>query len=517
MSAPSLSSSPAQTFTRDALDCRLVVGLEVHVELATRSKMWTSAPNIAHADYEDAEPNTLLDPVVVGMPGTLPVINKAAVEMSILAGLALGCRIAKHTKWDRKSYYYPDLPKNYQISQYDMPLCEAGSLEIPLGESEDAPMKRVGIIRAHLEEDAGKLLHEAPGGRAIGHSIVDLNRAGTPLLEIVTEPDLASADEAVAFCQTLRDVCRHLGVTRGVMQKGHMRFEPNINVVITTPDGQTHKTPIVEIKNLNSFRAVHGAINFEFDRQIDAWLETGREMGAGAKETRGWDDVNMATTLQRTKEDAHDYRYFPDPDLAGVEVDENWLERLQAALPEPPRAKRKRYVGEYGLKPDEATALLDEPGLTKFFETTVELGSDPRRSATLLLNSGVKRVRETGKPLESLGIDPQQVADILSLVAESKISSNGADDLFGRCCESDASASALAETHNLLQVSDDGQLEAWIDQVLADPKMSRAVEDMKAGKDKAVGAPMGLVMKLSKGSANPQRVRELILSKIKTL
>ncbi|MEM6552285.1 MAG: Asp-tRNA(Asn)/Glu-tRNA(Gln) amidotransferase subunit GatB [Planctomycetota bacterium] len=506
------------SYRREELNCRLVVGMEVHVELATRTKMWTSAPNVAHRENFEAEPNTLLDPVVIGMPGTLPVMNKAAVEMSMLVGLAFNCQIAEYTKWDRKSYYYPDLPKNYQISQYDLPLCFDGAIDIPVGDASgnlpDAGTKRIGIIRAHLEEDAGKLLHEGPGGVAISGSIVDLNRAGTPLLEIVTEPDFGSADEVVTFCNVLRDICRHLGVTEGIMQKGHMRFEPNINVVIETPDGKTHKTPVVEIKNLNSFRAVHGAIVHESERQVEEWLETGKEMGAGAKSTRGWDDVKGVTTLQREKEDAHDYRYFPDPDLVSVTVDAAWLESVKERLVELPLAKRARYVEELGLKEEDATALVDEPAASRFFEAVLDAGGDARKSAAMLLNSGVKRCNEQACTLEELGITAEQVVEVMRLIAEDKVSSGAADKLFGLCCESGETAEALAEANGLMQVSDDSALEGWVDEVLANPGMAKAIEDIKAGKGKAIGALMGQVMKLSKGSANPKRVTEMIRTKL---
>ena len=276
----------------------LVIGMEVHVELATRSKMWTSAPNLAHPDHFDAEPNTLLSPVVVGLPGTLPVINAAAVDLSLRVGLAMECEIPDRCKWDRKSYGYPDLPKNYQISQYDQPLCGPGALAVT---RDDGSSFTVQITRAHLEEDAGKLLHELPGGGSSEGSLVDLNRAGTPLLEIVTEPDLRSADDAVRFCQTLRELVRHLRVSHAIMQRGQIRFEPNINVVITDAQGRAFKTPIVEVKNLNSYNAVHGAIEYEHGRQVEAWLEDGRVMGAGSKATRGWDDGAHVTTLQREK------------------------------------------------------------------------------------------------------------------------------------------------------------------------------------------------------------------------
>ena len=496
------------------LTTRLIVGMEIHVELATRTKMWTAAPNLAHPDHFDAPPNSLLDPLVIGMPGTLPVMNKAAVEMSLKVGLALGCNIATRTKWDRKSYYYPDLPKNYQISQYDLPLCYGGSLELD-GET-------IGITRAHLEEDAGKLLHELPSStsgisRTLDGSIVDLNRAGTPLLEIVTEPDLTSAEGAVKFGQTLRDLCRHLDVTEGIMQKGHMRFEPNINVEIER-DGKVYKTPIVEIKNLNSFRAVQGAIEHEHRRQVEAWLETGEVMKPGAKSTRGWDDVRLVTVLQREKEEAHDYRYFPDPDLVEVAVDEAWVERVRAALPEPPHTRFERYRTGLGLSEKDAAALIDEPAVTRFFEKVLSLKVEAKRATALLLNYGAKRANERGVRIDELGITPEQVAGIAVLIEADKIGSSAADELFGYCCDPKSmnkTAEELAEEHGLLQVSDTSALEGYIDQVLADPKNAKAIEDIRGGKDKAVGMLLGGIMKLSGGQANPKLVREMILERVR--
>lgn len=493
---------------------RLKVGLEVHVELATRSKMFTSAPNVAHRDHYDAGPNTLTDPVVLGMPGVLPVINKRAVEMSMLVGLALGCNIARSTKWDRKSYYYPDLPKNYQISQYDQPLCYEGAFDIHTGDAPDAPIKTVRIIRAHLEEDAGKLLHEAPGGVAIDGSIVDLNRAGTPLLEIVTEPDFETADEVVQFGQALRHLCRHLRVTEGVMQKGHMRFEPNINVEIERA-GEVYKTPIVEIKNLNSFKALYGSVRYEHARQIEEWMETGKLMGAGAKSTRGWDDVKQVTLLQREKEDAHDYRYFPDPDLVPVVVDDAWLDGVRARLSELPLERERRYIHKLGLNPKDARAVLAEPDVCDYFEQVLALEVDAKRAAAVLLNYAAKRANEHGRLISDLGVTPDQIKQIVDLAASDKIGSTAADELFGYCCDSDETADALAKKHGLLQVSDTGALEGYVDQILADPKNERAVGDIKAGKDKAIGALLGQVMKLSKGQANAKLVGDLIKQRVR--
>ena len=506
------------TVNREDLKATLMVGLEIHVELATRSKMWTSAPNVAHPDHYNAEPNTLTDPVVLGMPGTLPVMNREALEMSMLVGLALNCKIADRTKWDRKSYYYPDLPKNYQISQYDQPLCVEGYLDIPVADPASAgggETKRIRIIRAHLEEDAGKLMHEAPGGGTIDGSIVDLNRAGTPLLEIVTYPDLASADEVVAFGQALRNICRHLGVSEGIMQKGHMRFEPNINVIIEH-EGETYKTPIAEVKNLNSFRAVYGAVQYEHERQIEQWLETGQVMASGSKATYGWDDIKGATVLQREKEEAHDYRYFPDPDLVAVEVDDDWRQRIADKLPELPMAKRTRYIEQLGLNLKDADALVDDPKVARFYEQVLETGVEPRRAASMLLNYGAKRANERGTRIDQLGITAQQIKGIADLLAADKIGSSAADELFGHCVDSDDSAEALADKHGLIQVSDTGALEGYVDQVLADPKNAKIVDDIKGGKDKAVGALLGQIMKLSKGQANPKLVGDLIKQKLRS-
>jgi len=502
------------------LKTTLMVGMEIHVELDTRSKMWTDAPNVAHPDYLNSEPNTLLSPVVIGMPGTLPVINEQAVEMSILVGLALNCAIATHTKWDRKSYWYPDLPKNYQISQYDQPICGQGQIDIPLKPTASAvadaggsETKTIRITRAHLEEDAGKLLHELPGGGFSDGSLVDLNRAGTPLLEIVTEPDFDTADQTVAFGQMLRDICRHLGVTQGIMQKGHMRFEPNINVIIEK-DGQTFKTPVVEIKNLNSFKAVHGAIQHEHERQIEQWLADGKVMGARAKSTRGWDDVNLVTTPQREKEDEDEYRYFPDPDLCEVEVTDEMMQRIKAKLVEMPMDRLHRYFTDLGLKEIDAKAIIDEPATTKFYEAVLAAGAEAKAAAKLMRNSLSKLANEQGILPDALGVSAQQVADVITLTTGNKVGSSAVDDLLALCAKSDDSAEQLAESHGLMQVTDDSALEAWVDEVIANPKMQKSVDDVKAGKDKAINALLGQVMRLSKGSANPQVVTGMIKEKL---
>lgn len=503
----------AATTVIEGLQTRLKVGMEIHVELATRTKMWTSAPNVAHPDYFEAEPNSLVDPVVMGLPGTLPVMNRRAVEMSIRVGLALGCRIAEWCKWDRKSYYYPDLPKNYQISQYDLPLCGEGCIQVPINDEPDAPQRPIRIIRAHLEEDAGKLLHEAPGGRKIDYSIVDLNRAGTPLLEIVTRPDITTADQAVMFGQTLRNICRFLGVSECNMQRGHIRFEPNINVIIEK-NGETYATPIVEVKNLNSFKAVYGAIQYEHRRQVQAWLADGKVMSAGSKQTRGWDDVAMETFLQREKEDAHDYRYFPDPDLAPVTVSAELLQRIGATVPELPLQRQRRYCREYGLSVKEARTLTEEREICLFYEAVIQAGVEGKRAATILLNNLAKRANERGVMIHQLAITPAQVKTIESMAAGNKIGSASADQLYGLCCELGAAADpeSLAKEKGMIQVSDEGALEGWIDAAIA--ANAKAVEQFKQGKDAAINSLLGFVMKQSKGQANAKLVMEKLRKKI---
>jgi aspartyl-tRNA(Asn)/glutamyl-tRNA(Gln) amidotransferase subunit B len=504
---------------------RLKIGMEIHVELATRSKMFTRVANVAHPDHYDAPPNSLIDPVVAALPGALPVMNRRAVEMSIMVGLALNCRIASFSKWDRKNYFYPDLPKGYQISQYDLPLCVDGVLEIPV---EHGGAKRVRIIRAHLEEDTGKLGHELPGGFHYEGSLVDLNRAGTPLLEIVTHPDLESADEAVTFARELRNICRFLGVTGGVMQRGHMRFEPNVNVIITTDDGREVATPIVEVKNLNSFKSLRGAIEHEFKRQVEQWQKDGVTHASGLKSTRGWDDVRGVTVLQREKEEAHDYRYFPDPDLVPVIVSDAWREEIAAQIPELPMRRRQRYHDEYGLSEKEALTLTDDADLCFFYEACIdETSKRPnvqtskgtwigRECAKWLLNAGAKRANERGVGIHELGISPKQIAQIIALREQESIGSNAADELFGLLCEPehrDADALELATARGLVQVRDEAALDRWVEEAIA--AQPQAASDFAAGKDAAAGRLVGHIMKISKCQADAKAINAKLRQKLR--
>jgi aspartyl-tRNA(Asn)/glutamyl-tRNA(Gln) amidotransferase subunit B len=509
---------PAVHPRADIVSTRLIVGLEIHVELATRTKMWTRVANAAEPASFDAEPNSLVDAVVAALPGSLPVMNRRAVEMAMMVGLALNCQIARFSKWDRKNYFYPDLPKGYQISQYDLPLCGDGAVDLPLP---DGSTRRIGIIRAHLEEDTGKLGHELPGGGEYPGSLVDLNRAGTPLLEIVTAPDFTSSDEVVAFARELRNICRFLGVTEGIMQRGHMRFEPNVNVVIATTDGHEFRTPIVEIKNLNSFRAVKGAIEHEARRQVDEWQATGRVMGRGMKSTRGWDDVAMRTVLQREKEDAHDYRYFPDPDLVPVVVDDAWRESVRATLPELPIARRARYAADFGLPAKDALALTDERDACLLFDEAAlaaaaggAFGSarDAGFAAgKLMLNNIAKRANELGVEIAELGLSAGQIAAILALREKGTIGAQAVDPLLAELTAGSRGGDpqATAERLGLLQVRDEAAIDAWV--AAAIEQNPQSVADLKAGKAAAVGRIVGAAMKLSGGTADakelPKRIR----------
>lgn len=576
-------------------DVKLKVGLEVHVELSTRTKVFTGAPNPAAAeaeqrgesedihDSEHGHANTLIDPVVLGLPGALPVMNRAALEKSIKVGLAIGCSIAERTKWDRKSYFYPDLPKNYQISQYELPLCFDGAMEVPPldakgeldwqalckpEESAALPRKRIGIVRAHLEEDAGKLLHELPSGvgsgggvagGASGSSYADYNRAGTPLLEIVTQPDFESADEVVAFAQLLRHICRFVGASEGVMQKGHMRFEPNINVILTLDDGRAVATPIVEVKNLNSFKAVRGAIEYELREQPARWVQDGREFGRGMKTTRGWDETANGgqTYVQREKEDADDYRYFPDPDLVPVVVDRAWREKLRTEMGEPSLARATRFIRDWSLSPADAGMLVDERAVCEFYESAVAIAGKSgdgaaasrigKLAANMLLQSGLKRANERNahrirlaqergisgamvRPVlvSELGISAKQLAGIVAMREAGEISANAADELFGLLCgpeespgESagrggsyppDSDPIEVARSRGMLIVRDEGALDAWCAQAISEN--AKSAEDVKAGKVQAVGRIVGAAMKLAGGQADAAAVRAKILEKL---
>ena len=503
-----------------------IIGLEVHVQLATRTKMWCGC-----AVEFGRPPNTRVCPVCLGLPGALPVMNRQAAEFAVLTGLALNCEVARVSKWDRKNYYYPDLPKNYQISQYDQPLCTNGYVEL----KSDHKIHKIRIRRAHLEEDAGKNIHDLADCTA-----VDLNRAGTPLLEIVTEPDFRSADEAREFAVQLQRLVRYLGVSEANMQKGQTRFEPNINLKITK-DGRESRTPIVEVKNLNSFRALHATISFELNRQLEEWRQTGIVAEPGNKANRGWDDVREVTTPQREKEEAYDYRYFPDPDLVPLTTDPQWIEELREQLPEMPIPRTERFISEYKLPPQDAAALVDCRATADLLDHAAELGGDKATLAKHFLSFWSKYAHERQTTVAGLGLAAPQVAELATLVEDRKINATaaariaevmakGADRLIGDAprpeigwCHGEfplvdspeLSPARLAEELGLLQSSDEDEIAAWVDQTLA--ANQQAVRDARANPRKmkaARGFLTGRVMKLSGGKADPNIVGELIEKKL---
>ncbi len=483
------------------IDYKVIVGLEIHVHLRTRTKMFCGC----ELSFGDTA-NSHVCPVCIGMPGSLPVMNKTAVEYAVLVGMALNCEISKFTKWDRKSYYYPDLPKNYQISQYDLPISRNGYIEIPL---EDGAIKKIRIRRAHLEEDAGKNLHTGSISR------IDLNRAGTPLLEIVTEPDMNSPAEVRALAIELQRIVRFLGVSEADMQKGHMRFEPNINLHITKA-GKIFKTPITEIKNLNSFRSVERSVAYEVQRQLDEFIDTGKTMEMGNKRTFGWDDQRQATYLQREKEEAHDYRYFPDPDLVPVVFDDAMLAKIRGRMCELPLQMQQRFVADYGLSEYDAGVLTADRKTAEYFDSVVKAGADAKRTCNLLTQTGLKIANDKGVAVAELGIETERLAELVKMAQSDEISATAAATIFVEMTQNTEPPRIIAEKMNLLQKSDAGELEAIVEQVIAENP--QAVEEIKTG-GKKIGKSQafltGQVMQKTKGRANPKVVTQ-ILTKLLT-
>jgi aspartyl-tRNA(Asn)/glutamyl-tRNA(Gln) amidotransferase subunit B len=506
--AAALEFSAVPRQNRDMSDApvsiRAIVGLEIHVQLRTRTKMFCPCP-LRH----DAPPNTCVCPVCLGLPGALPVINRRAVEHTMLTGLALRCEMATITKWDRKSYFYPDLPKNYQISQFDLPLAGRGLFEFPV----DGSTKSVRIRRAHLEEDAGKNLHEFPGA-----TLVDLNRAGTPLLEIVTEPDIASADEACAFCVELQRLVTCLGVSEANMQKGQMRFEPNVNVAIRA-GGHEFRTPICEIKNLNSFRSIRNAVVYEVARQVAAWkADHNYVLGSVPNENRGWDDDRGTTEFQRGKEAAHDYRYFPDPDLVPLNVSDELLTEVRGRLPELPVARRLRLVRHYGLTFKDAETIVEHLPTAERFEEVIAAGGPAEIVGKQFVNAWLKLANDRGLAVADLGPNAQHMAELARLTADGTINKTSANLIAEAMVGSSDSPLVLAKRLGLIQVRDASATEAWVDQAIA--ANEQAVRDALAHPKKAQAAAgflRGQVMKLSGGKADPVKVGEIIDERLKSL
>jgi len=472
----------------------VVIGLEVHAQLKTHAKIFCGCSTRFGDD-----PNSNTCPVCLGLPGALPVLNREAVRMAGKAALALGCRISPVSIFARKNYFYPDLPKAYQISQYEQPFSSRGGLEIAL---KDGSKKRVRIQRVHLEEDAGKLLH-AIGSEELEGSLVDFNRGGIPLIEIVSEPDLRSPEEAHAYLAALKEVLQYAEVSRCDMEKGEMRCDVNVSV---RPAGSEKFGTRAEIKNVNSFKAVRDAMDYEFRRQVEV-LESG---GRVVQETRLWDAEKKTTLPMRSKEEAHDYRYFPDPDLVPMAADPAWVSELKASLPELPAARRSRLASQYGLSAYESEVLAGDKDLADYFEAAAKgrSGASLKTLLNLMTTDLLGKLNAAGLPVSSSPVQAESLGGLVDLVERGTLSSKLAKEVLGRMWETGKGPEELVKELGLSQVTDEAQVKAWVEQALA--SNSGAAEDLRSGKEKAIGAIVGSVMKLSRGKANPGLVNKLI-------
>jgi aspartyl-tRNA(Asn)/glutamyl-tRNA(Gln) amidotransferase subunit B len=478
--------------TYEIMEFEPVIGLEVHAELRTQSKMFCSC---AVVDSTTATPNTVVCPVCAGMPGTLPVVNQTAVEYGIRVALALECEVQNTSIFARKNYFYPDLPKGYQISQYEQPLAINGKLVIRTSEGEHT----IRVRRVHLEEDTGKLTHVERDGQS--YSLVDLNRAGVPLLEIVSEPDLHSAEAAHAYGEALRDIVRYLGVNSGDMEKGVIRFEANVSV---RPKGTTKLGTRTEVKNLNSFRALERAIEYEIARQSKI-IEAG---GTVEQETLGWNETRGETYSQRSKEDAHDYRYFPEPDLPPLVVEYRWIEAIRRDLPELPRARHLRFIKDYGLSEYDAARLIEEKNIADYFESAVHrLPSNiPAKVITnWMLGDLFSLMNQANITVSQLKVRPEALAELVKIASDGEINQSGAKEVLTEMFASGKSAAEIVDARGLKQVSDESLISSLVKETLAEnPK---EVQSYKAGKVGVANFLFGQVMKKAAGKANPQVVR----------
>jgi aspartyl-tRNA(Asn)/glutamyl-tRNA(Gln) amidotransferase subunit B len=470
-----------------------VIGLEIHTQLATKSKIFSGA-----STAYGAEPNTQACAVDLGLPGVLPVLNKDVVNMAIKFGLAIDASIAPHSIFARKNYFYPDLPKGYQISQYELPIVEHGQVII---ETEDGETKTVGVTRAHLEEDAGKSLHEDFHGM----TGIDLNRAGTPLLEIVSEPDIRSAKEAVAYMKKIHSLVRYLDISDGNMQEGSFRCDANVSV---RPKGQAEFGTRTELKNINSFRFVERAINFEIERQIDV-LEGGGEV---VQETRLYDPDKHETRSMRSKEEAMDYRYFPDPDLLPVVIEAEHIDKVRASLPELPDAKRQRFMAEYALSEYDAGIVTASRDMAEYFETVASESGQAKLAANWVIGDLTGMLNKEDKDIGDSPISPQMLAGMIKRLAENAITSKMAKEVFEAMWNGEGDADAIIEKRGL-KPADTGEVEKIIDEVIANNP--EQVEQFKGGKEKVLGFFVGQVMKASKGKADPAQVNQLLRDKLK--
>ncbi len=477
-----------------------IIGIECHVELDTRSKMFCGCS----ATWFGAPPNTLTCEVCLGLPGALPLANRRAIELAIAAGVALHCETPEHTKFDRKNYMYPDLPKGYQISQFDLPLSISGWLDIP---ADDGSTKRVGIRRAHLEEDTGSLLH------AGGATLVDFNRSGVPLLEIVSEPDLRSVGESLAYLEALRERLVYAGVAGFKLEEGGARFDVNVSIRFTE-DGETRWPPLSEIKNLNSFRALEEAIPYERARLWDEWASGGALRTRSGKITVGWSPDKHRTYLQRSKEEVDDYRYFPEPDLVALAPDRAMVERIRAALPEMPSDRRARFTSEYGLSDYDARVLVSDRALAGWFEDAAKTAPlQAKRVANWVTGDLLGHLKASGAGLDALRLTPAQLGALVGLIEAGTISTTAAKTVFADMLATGRDADTIVAEKGLSQVSDEAAIAAAVDAAIAaNPK---AVADVRSGNQRALAALFGPVMKALGGKANPAVVNKLIAERIK--
>jgi aspartyl-tRNA(Asn)/glutamyl-tRNA(Gln) amidotransferase subunit B len=479
-----------------------IIGLETHCQLGTQTKIFSSS-----STEFGATPNTNIDPVCMGLPGVLPVLNQKVLEYAVKTGLALNCEIAPYSKFDRKQYFYPDLPKNYQISQFDLPIATGGWLEIELVDEAGNPTrKRIGITRAHMEEDAGKLVH-AGSDRLSGstYSLVDYNRAGIPLLEIVSEPDIRTAQEAAEYGQELQRILRYLGVSDGNMEEGSLRCDVNISV---RPVGQEAFGVKVEIKNMNSFSAIQKAIDYEIDRQIEA-IESG---GKIIQETRLWEENTQQTISMRTKEGSSDYRYFPEPDLGPIEVSSERLEVWKAQLPELPAAKRHRYEENIGLSAYDARLLTDDRAVAEYFEAVVAIGTSAKQAANWVMGDITAYLKETKLNIRDMALQPATLAELLTLIEDGTISGKIAKEILPELLTNGGSAKELVDSKGLTQISDASALEKIVDEVIADHPQELAA--YRNGKTKLQGFFVGQIMKRTSGRADPKLTNQLLGPKL---